>query len=141
MAGRVCVRDWRRVIFQGYPLDSTAPPSYYTEIGVLTWASKAEIVAKYGELKRTSRRHSGVDLEPLEQAYEVLSDVFKCSEYDESMGLPGKRRSRIDLRPLGLFSESLPEYGSAELAYLGTGAFERLADLDAFPNYTQSIGY
>ena len=27
-----------------------------------------------------------------------------------------------------------PEQGSTELAYLGTGTFERLVDLDAFPN-------
>ena len=120
-------------LFQGYPQDSTAPPSYYTVIGVPTWATKAEIVAKYGELKRASRRHSGVDLETLEQAYEVLCDVSKRGEYDESIGLAEKRRSRIDLRPLGFFSKS-SEQGTAELAYLGTGTFERLADLDAFPN-------
>ena len=77
-------------LFQGYPQDSTAPPSYYTEIGVPFWASKAEIVAQYGELKRASRRHSGVGLETLEQAYEVLSDVSKRSEYDESIGLAGR---------------------------------------------------
>ena len=93
-------------MFQGYPQDSTAPLSYYTEIGVPTWASKAEIVAKYGELKRAARRHSGVYLGTLEP-YEVLSDASKLSEYDESIGVAEKRRSRIDLRPLGFFSKSL----------------------------------
>ena len=122
---------------EGFSRDTPRTPprhrlTYYAEIGVPTWARKAEIVAKYGELKRASLRHSGVDLETLEQAYEVLSDVCKRSEYDESIGLADKRRSRIDLRPLGFFSKSLSKAQQS----LGTGTSERLADLGAFPNYS-----
>ena len=113
MARRVCVRDWRRVI-PGIRTPRTPPRHHLTtprsvyRLGPVRPRSFLS-VSKYGELKRASRRHGGVDLDALGQAYEVLSDVSKRSEYDESIGLAEKRRSRIDLRPLGFFSKSLSQ--------------------------------
>ena len=72
-----------------------------------TWCAKAELEAQYRELKRVRRSHSGTDAQAIDQAYEVLADSEKRSLYDESLGLAAKRKSRIDLRPLGFFSKSL----------------------------------
>ena len=45
--------------------------------------------------------------EQLSKAYETLTSDELRRQYDESLGLATKRRSRIDLRPLGFFSKSL----------------------------------
>ena len=81
--------------------------SHYHTLDVPTWSTKREIVRRYGELKRGSKEHAGVDLEALESAYAILSDVNKREAYDETLGLQAKRKSRVDLRPLGFFSKSL----------------------------------
>ena len=42
-----------------------------------------------------------------EVAFETLSSVEKRRQYDESLGLAAHHRSRLKLRPLGMFSQSL----------------------------------
>ena len=95
-------------LFQGYPKDvADRPDSHYHTLGVPSWSTKGEIVGRYGELKRTAQKHCAVDMQAIEDAYAVLSDVQARIGYDESLGLAAKRKTRIDLRPLGFFSKSL----------------------------------
>ena len=42
-------------------------------------------------------------------AFEILSDTEKRKLYDETLGLSTARKSRLNLRPLGMFSQSLTE--------------------------------
>ena len=76
-------------------------------LGVPTWSTKAELVARIGELRRQSKKHSAYSMEEVEKAFDTLCDVEAQTKYDESLGLSAKRRSRIDLRPLGFYSKSL----------------------------------
>ena len=56
------------------------------------------------QLKQTPK--SG-RLEQFNEAYARLVDTEKRRQYDESLGLSKRPRSRLDLRPLGFFSKSL----------------------------------
>ena len=95
-------------LFQGYSAKATdAPESYYSLLGLNTWVTKAELEGRYRDLKRSRRVHSGSDTEAIDKAFEVLSDTEKRKQYDESLGLATRRKSRVDLRPLGFFSKSL----------------------------------
>ena len=83
------------------------PGTHYHLMGLPVWCTKAEVVARYGELRRLRTSHGAVPMEALEEAFAVLGDVDKRAKYDAELGLQSRRRSRIDLRPLGLFSKSL----------------------------------
>ena len=95
-------------LMQGYPKGVSAhPDSYYTLLASNTWCTKVELVAKYGELKRRNKSCSAIDPTELDKMFEILSDQKRRASYDDSLGLASKRKSRIDLRPLGFFSKSL----------------------------------
>ena len=95
-------------LFQGFPLDvSDRPDSHYSCLNLPTWCTKLEVDNRFKELVRSRKLHKGNDLEAITLAHEVLSDADKRKDYDETLGLSAKRRSRIDLRPLGFFSKSL----------------------------------
>ena len=95
-------------LFQGYPATiTTAPNSFYHVLDLPTWATKHEIVRRYGELIRGAKSHSAHDIVKVKEAFETLGDVELRRAYDLSIGLSASRRPRIDLRPLGFFSKSL----------------------------------
>jgi len=95
-------------LMQGYPKGTSShPDSYYSQLGLNTWCTKVELVAKYGELKRRNKSCKAIDSDELEKIFETLGDQKRRAEYDETLGLASKRKSRVDLRPLGVFSKSL----------------------------------
>jgi len=95
-------------LFQGYGNGTLSLlDSHYSILGVPTWATKGDVDEQYRALHRSQKFHKGVDQAAVQEAYSVLADKEKRHLYDESLGLAAKRRSRIDLRPLGFFSKSL----------------------------------
>ena len=68
-----------------------------------------EIEKAYHEKKRKLKRSSAEasNWASIQEAYEVLIDVESRKRYDESLGLAARKRTRLDLHPLGFFSKSL----------------------------------
>ena len=60
----------------------------------------------YG-LRRLNGNYGASPWLEVEEAYEVLQSNESRKEYDDLLGLHEKRRSRMDMRPLGFFSKSL----------------------------------
>ena len=94
-------------LFQG-PSTTEKPTgvaqTHYEVLRLPTWSTKLEIGRRYQDLKRRgalSRNPECIE------AYECLSQDDTRRAYDESIGLAEKRRSRLDLRPLGFYSKSL----------------------------------
>ena len=98
-------------LFQGSRPDKTDPEllSAYEILGLYNWCTKGEIERRYQQIKRklSSRVGTQSDLAQAFDAYSKLSDVDARMDYDASLGLAQKRRSRVDMRPLGFFSKSL----------------------------------
>ena len=98
-------------LFQGSPVKpgKGSVDTHYQVLGIPTWATKQEIERRYQELKRQSTKvaRQPAILANITEAYSTLSDLELRKTYDESLGLNAKRRSRIDLRPLGFHSKSL----------------------------------
>ena len=96
-------------LFHGYSAvaPGSTPDTHYTVLGVPTWATKADVEERFRSLRRDRKVHSGSNEQAVDEAFSVLSDVDHRRLYDDSHGLASKRRSRIDLRPLGFFSKPL----------------------------------
>ena len=98
-------------LFQGSSLNCSPdmpPPTHYQTMGLPTWCTKQEIERRYQELKRKHEVAPNHEVAvALQEAYQNLYPEDKRTMYDESVGLATKRRSRLDLRPLGFFSKSL----------------------------------
>ena len=54
-----------------------------------------------------ARNDTSEELERIRVAYDQLIDVEKRKQYDEELGLSAKRKSRVDMRPLGFYAKSL----------------------------------
>jgi len=96
-------------LFQGSPKKSTDPSTYYDVLGVPSWCTKTIIERRYHELIRLGKRHdrSAEEKQAIETAFETLRDTEKRKQYDDTLGMASSRRSRLTLRPLGMFSKSL----------------------------------
>ena len=97
-------------LFQGPPVTSepNAVDTHYQTLGLTTWCTKVELGRRYKELRRQNHLFLVPGPEDnLKAAYDILSDDASRTAYDESIGLAANRRSRLNLRLLGLFSKSL----------------------------------
>ena len=96
-------------LFQGTPKNRTDPSTYYDILGVPTWSTKAVIERRYHDLAREGKRRErpAEEKKAIAMAFEILGDVEKRKQYDETLGLASSRRGRLNLRPLGMFSETL----------------------------------
>ena len=92
---------------QGCPDTSQDAHTYYSALRVPTWATKAEIVEAYRKIKQSRKVHFADSCDSIDTAYNTLADVEARKRYDETIGLLSKRKSRIELRPLGFYSKSL----------------------------------
>ena len=97
-------------LLQG-PFETTAiaADTHYTTLGLNTWCTKQDVERRYHERRQANNLapvpgRAGQWLE----AHETLSSDELRQRYDESLGLAARCRSRIDHRPLGFFSKSLP---------------------------------
>ena len=93
-------------LFQGPPTTSGSNTldTHYQTLGLTTWCTKVELERRYQELRRQNNLFPVPGREDsLKTAYETLSNDASRATYGESIGLAAKRRSRLNLGPLGFF--------------------------------------
>ncbi|CAE8737884.1 unnamed protein product, partial [Polarella glacialis] len=84
--------------------------THYKTLGVASWSTKTDVERAYNKGKKllASRTSSPAQVESLDEAYTVLSNVEGRKQYDEALGLAaGRLKNRLQLQPLGFFSRSL----------------------------------
>ena len=98
-------------LFQGTPKKRTDPTTYYDILCVPTWSTKAIIERRYHELIREGkpRERFSEGQKAIAEADETLADTEKRKLYDATEGLASSRRSRLNLRPLGMFSHTFSQ--------------------------------
>jgi len=96
-------------LFQGSRIGSTETMTAYAILGLQNWVTKSDIEKRFQQLRKNlaARNDTSEELERIRVAYDQLIDVEKRKQYDEELGLSAKRKSRVDMRPLGFYSKSL----------------------------------
>ena len=68
-------------LMQGYPRGvSSHPDSHYSQLGLNTWCTKVELVAKYGDSKRLNKACNAIDPIELDKMFEIISDKKTLSK-------------------------------------------------------------
>jgi hypothetical protein len=80
---------------------------HYQVLNVSVTSTKGEVEAAVRERRKKMERFNSADTSQFEEASATLLDVTRRKAYDAEQGLVKSRCSRVDLRPLGLFSKSL----------------------------------